>query len=53
MLRESGPDHARRFTVEVVIDDRVLGQGAGKSKKMAETEAARQGLQRLAADFTS
>jgi ribonuclease-3 len=53
LLRESGSDHARQFTVEVVIDDRVLGQGAGRSKKMAETEAARQALQRLAADFTS
>jgi ribonuclease-3 len=53
LLRESGPDHARQFTVEVMIDDKVLGQGAGRSKKMAETEAARQALQRLAADFTS
>jgi ribonuclease-3 len=42
-----GPDHEKRFTVEVSIGDTVLGRGTGKSKKVAETEAARSALERL------
>lgn len=47
-----GPDHDRRFTVEVKVGDTVLGRGSGKSKKMAETEAARSALERLSTNFT-
>lgn len=42
---EDGPDHAKTFTVEVVIDGRVAGQGSGRSKKAAELEAARRALE--------
>jgi ribonuclease-3 len=48
----SGPDHARRFTAEVMLENESLGQGSGRSKKEAETEAARQALIRLEANFT-
>ena len=41
----SGPDHDRRFTVEVRVGGSTLGQGTGKSKKQAETEAARAALE--------
>jgi len=51
-LVEAGPDHARTFTIEVMTGGEVLGRGSGKSKKMAETEAARQALEQSAADFT-
>ena len=47
-----GPAHDRKFTVEVRIGDAVLGMGSGKSKKTAETEAARSALEKLSADFT-
>ncbi len=47
-----GPDHDRRFTVEVRIGDTVLGRGSGKSKKLAEAEAARSALEQLSTDFT-
>jgi len=47
-----GPAHERLFTVEVVVGDSVLGKGLGKSKKVAETEAARIALGRLSAEFT-
>lgn len=47
-----GPDHDKRFTVEVMVGDIVLGRGSGKSKKSAETEAARSALEQLSADFT-
>lgn len=36
-----GPDHARRFTATVIVDDRPLGTGDGTAKKYAEQEAAR------------
>lgn len=52
LVAEAGPDHDKRFTVEVKVDDRVLGKGNGKSKKLAETEAARTALERLDKDFT-
>ena len=47
-----GPDHDKRFTVEVMAGDAVLGRGSGKGKKSAETEAARSALEHLSANFT-
>ena len=41
---ESGPDHDKRFEVEVHLNSNVIGRGAGKSKKQAEQEAAREAL---------
>ncbi|TRZ51101.1 MAG: ribonuclease III, partial [Dehalococcoidia bacterium] len=52
VIEAVGPDHARRFTVEVRTGDIVLGKGSGKSKKSAETEAARSALERFSANFT-
>ena len=52
VVEATGPDHDRQFTVEVRVGDDVLGRGSGKSKKSAETEAARSALKRLALDFT-
>jgi ribonuclease-3 len=43
----TGPDHGKTFTVEVRLGDSVLGTGSGKSKKAAETEAARSALEKL------
>ena len=43
LVAETGPDHDKTFTVEVLAGSRVLGKGTGKSKKLAETEAARTG----------
>ena len=52
LVETSGPDHGRTFTVEVMVEDTVLGRGTGKSKKMAETEAARLALEQISHDFT-
>jgi ribonuclease-3 len=41
LVDEQGPAHARRFTVEVVLRDRVLARGSGANRKEAEQEAAR------------
>ncbi len=52
LVSEEGPDHDKSFVVEVMVNAKVLGSGTGKSKKLAETEAARLALERLGADFT-
>lgn len=41
---EEGPEHARRFTIEVRVDGETVGSGAGPSKQLAEKEAARRAL---------
>jgi ribonuclease-3 len=52
LVAETGPDHEKSFTVEVLAGDMVLGRGTGRSKKLAETEAARFALEQLEAGFT-
>ncbi len=52
LIEATGPDHDRRFTVVVMAGDMALGRGTGKSKKQAETEAARLALERLSTHFT-
>ena len=39
-----GPPHARRFSVEVVIDGEVRGRGSGTSRREAEKQAAGEAL---------
>jgi len=53
LVSESGPDHEKSFMVEVTVNSKVIGSGTGKSKKLAETEAARLALERIAGDFTA
>lgn len=47
---ETGPDHNRRFEVELAINGKVYGRGAGRSKKAAEQNAAREALRTLEQD---
>ena len=44
IVETSGPDHARTFTVEVLLGEEVKGKGRGESKQAAEMEAAREAL---------
>ncbi len=46
--KEVGPDHAKEFTIEVLVGDCVIGSGRGRSKRKAEVEAARDALEGLA-----
>jgi ribonuclease-3 len=46
-ISEAGPDHAKEFTVEVVIGHDVFGQGIGRNKQTAAQRAARQALGRI------
>lgn len=47
LARESGPDHAKEFTVEVCLNGEVKGEGTGRSKKEAEQAAARAALETI------
>ena len=41
LVKRSGPEHARIFSVEVAVNGQVFGPATGKSKKNAEREAAK------------
>ena len=44
LVGEKGPDHDKEFTVELRLNSNVIAKGVGKSKKMAEQNAACQAL---------
>ncbi len=50
LLREEGPDHAKRFYASVLIVGRSWGEGEGTSKKQAEQVAAMVACDSLSAD---
>ena len=43
-LGAEGPDHEKRFSARVSIDGNVIGEGEGRSKKVAEQAAAQAAL---------
>lgn len=47
MIGESGPDHAKVFSAEVLLNGKALGTGTGHSKKEAEQAAAGNALRVL------
>ncbi len=42
---ESGPDHDKRFTVQVLLNRNIFAEGTGRSKKEAEQMAAKAALE--------
>ena len=44
VIRETGPDHDKRFEVSVAIRSEIQGTGSGRSKKEAEQNAAQMAL---------
>lgn len=50
IVHTDGPDHDRRFIVEVSIDDSILGRGEGRSRREAETASATVALATLDAE---
>lgn len=44
LVEESGPEHDKVFLVEVVMEEKVLGRGKGRTKKAAEQQAAYEAL---------
>ena len=53
LVESAGPDHDKQFTVEVLVQDEVVGRGTGKNKKAAEMEAAHLAWERLMAKQVS
>jgi ribonuclease-3 len=47
VLKESGPDHDKQFQASAIINGEIKGTGWGKSKKLAEQEAARNALEEI------
>ena len=45
LVGEEGPDHDKRFRVEVLLNGVSIGTGSGTSKKRAEQDAARAALE--------
>ena len=44
LVGEKGPDHDKKFIVEVHLHSNVIGRGVGHTKKEAEQQAAREAL---------
>ncbi len=47
LIGQSGPDHDKKFDVEVSLNGKPVGTGSGSSKKRAEQEAARCAIEAL------
>lgn len=47
LVGESGPDHDKTFTAQVLLNEEVIGEGSGSSKKRAEQDAARAALENI------
>lgn len=48
VLKEWGPDHARKFKIGVYLEEKLLGEGEGESKQEAQVNAAKNALEREA-----
>ena len=47
LVGEEGPDHAKRFSVEVELNGVTVGAGEGRTKKAAEQSAAKAAIAKL------
>ena len=47
LKEKSGPDHNPSFTVEAVYQNKIIGIGTGKSRKLAEQNAAKDAFERM------
>lgn len=45
--KEEGPEHDKRFWVNMLYNDVVLGNGTGRTKKEAEQQAAKKALRKI------
>ena len=51
LVEATGPDHIKQFTVEILVEGEALGKGTGKSKKTAESQAARAAWEKLRCSY--
>ena len=47
VTNENGPDHDKIFTVEVLINNKTIASGSGKSKQQAQQDAAEKALEKI------
>lgn len=47
LVEATGPDHSKQFIAEILVEGEALGRGTGKSKKAAESQAARTAWEKL------
>ncbi|MDA0241872.1 MAG: ribonuclease III [Chloroflexi bacterium] len=47
VIATTGPEHARQFTMQVMVGEQVWGEGEGKSKQLAAQSAAAHALQKI------
>jgi ribonuclease-3 len=47
LVEATGPDHSKQFTAEILVEGNVLGRGTGRSKKAAESQAARAAWEKM------
>ena len=47
IIKETGPDHDKTFISEVIYNGKILASGEGKSKKLAEMNAAKEAINKL------
>lgn len=45
VLEETGPDHDKMFTLGVFVNNKLMGQGTGPSKQIAQQNAAKSALE--------
>lgn len=45
-IKEEGPDHDKRFTVELLVNGKFVSTGEGPNKKSAEMQAAKRALEK-------
>jgi ribonuclease-3 len=48
VVEEQGPDHAKTFVVQLIVQGEVTAKAAGRTKKEAQQQAAREALRTLA-----
>ncbi len=49
VVRQTGPEHAKNFTVSVAVGDKWTAQGVGTTKKSASQDAAKRAYQQMIA----
>ena len=47
IVKEEGPEHDKTFSLDVIINRKVLGRGIGKNKKSAQQDAAKKACRQL------
>jgi ribonuclease-3 len=50
IIEESGPDHAKKFTVGLYLDNKLVSKGVGSSKQEGQVEAATNGIKKMSWD---